>query len=259
MWSGPPTGATPSPRRVTPGLMWPGLTSLPDWKTVVYNTVNVGDYATWNDYGSEANHYGDLWMADPTTAIVTPLDALNGVSGGKVYLPYGDAEAHLNYEPTALPVAVGGYYWVVFTSRREYGNMITNGSDPGHPVDAGPFETHPATRKKLWVAAVDLNVVPGTDPSHPAFYLDGQEALAGNMRGFWALDPCAQKGATCASGDECCSGFCRETGGTDSGTALICVAQPTGCSQEFEKCTTAADCCGVAQGYQCLNGFCAQP
>jgi hypothetical protein len=240
-----------------PYVGWPYF--LPDSQTVVYNTVNFGDYATWNDYGNEPNHYGDLYVVDTPSKIVTSLDALNGYANGSPYLPYGAAEAHLNYEPTVLPVAVGGYYWVVFTSRREYGNTITDTNDPGHPTGAGPFETHPATRKKLWVAAVDLNIQPGVDPSHPAFYLDGQEALAGNMRGFWALDPCVQNGTSCGSGDECCSGFCRQSTGADGGQVLSCVPQPQGCSQEYEKCTTAADCCGVAQGYQCLNGYCAQP
>ena len=233
---------------VPPYLGWPYF--LPDSKTVVYNTVDVGDYATWNDYGNEPDHHGDLYAVDVAAKIVTPLDALNGFASGKIYLPYGAAEAHLNYEPTVLPVAVGGYYWVVFTSRREYGNTI---------IDSNPFENHPATRKKLWVAAIDLNIVPGQDPSHPPFYLDGQEALAGNMRGFWALDPCTQTGTSCGSGDQCCSGFCRQTTAPDGGPALSCVPQPAGCSQEYEKCTAASDCCGVAQGYQCLNGYCAQP
>ncbi len=31
----------------------------------------------------------------------------------------------LNYEPTVLPVVSGGYAWVVFTSRRLYGNQLT--------------------------------------------------------------------------------------------------------------------------------------
>ena len=104
---------------------------------------------------------------------------------------------------------MGGYFWVVFTSHRSYGNTLPsmdNGDEYG----------------KLWVAAIDLNGAPGADLSHPAFYLDGQETKADNLRGFWVLDPCKQDGASCASGDECCNGFCR--GGADGG--LVCVPPP---------------------------------
>ena len=31
----------------------------------------------------------------------------------------------------------------------------------------------------------------------------------------------------------------------------------SGCAQELEKCTTAADCCGAGQGFLCINGHCA--
>ena len=68
----------------------------------------------------------------------------------------------LSFAPTVLPEAVGGYFWVVFTSHRSYGNMLPsqdNGDEYG----------------KLWVAAFDIDAAPGTDPSHPAFFLDGQE------------------------------------------------------------------------------------
>jgi len=75
------------------------------------------------------------------------------------------------------------------------------------------------------------------------------------MRGFWVVDPCSADGASCATGDECCGGFCRPT---PSG-ALTCSAVKIGCALEFEKCTTAADCCNAAQGYECVNGFCARP
>jgi hypothetical protein len=101
--------------------------------------------------------------------------------------------------------------------------------------------------------------MPGTDPSHPAFYLEGQELGAGNMRGFWALDPCKQNGNDCMSGDECCNGFCRQVNQSDGGSSFQCVPPPMGCSNEFEKCTTTADCCGAAQGYSCINGHCAKP
>ena len=97
------------------------------------------------------------------------------------------------------------------------------------------------------------------DITHPAFYVDGQELSAGNMRAFWALDPCLQKGTSCDTGDQCCTGFCRQTDTTDGAVAFTCVTPPSGCSQANEKCTKTSDCCEASQGYQCVNGFCAQP
>ena len=113
-----------------------------------------------------------------------------------------------------------------------------------------------ATTKKLWVAAIDLNATPGTDPSHPAFYLPAQELLAGNSRGYWVVDPCEPNGDSCITGDECCSGYCQPTS-----TAASCCghAASRACSALSNKCTMASDCCGAAQGIQCIDGFCAQP
>jgi hypothetical protein len=101
---------------------------------------------------------------------------------------------------------------------------------------------------------VDLDPKPGQDPSHPAFYLDGQEKTADNLRGFWVLSPCEAQGESCTSGDQCCEGFCRPAG---DGGPLECVPPPGGCSNEYEKCSTASDCCQSSD--QCINGFCAQP
>ena len=109
------------------------------------------------------------------------------------------------------PIASGGYAWVVFTSRRMYGNVAQIGpwvSDPRHY----PWQDQ-ITDKKLWVAAVDLNGKPGTDPSHPAFYLPAQELHAGNARGYWTVEPCRGDGQGCMTGDQCCAGFCEAGAG----------------------------------------------
>ena len=207
-----------------------------------------------SDQGARA----ELWWLDLKTKTAHPLDNLNGKNAAGTYIPATALNAHdddttLNYEPTVNPVPSGGYAWVVFTSRRLYGNVATINpfySDPRfHDLTTTP------TPKKLWVAAIDLNAPPGTDPSHPAFYLPAQELLAGNSRGYWVVDPCHQDGSSCESGDECCGGFCRP--GTDGG-ALVCTATVPTCAQEFEKCTTAADCCNSA-AIQCINGRCAAP
>jgi hypothetical protein len=146
----------------------------------------------------------------------------------------------MSFAPTVLPEAVGGYFWAVFTSHRSYGNTA-------------PSQDNGDQNGKLWVTAIDINTTPGKDPSHPAFFLDGQELTSDNLRGFWVLNPCAANGASCASGDDCCGGFCSASSDGGSGT---CGAPPAGtCSQEYDKCTTAADCCDSTN--ECINGWCS--
>ena len=209
-------------------------------------------YNTWN--GATAQ----IWWSDLATGKAANFNALNGLdAGGTSYLPKNAQhpdDTVLNYEPTVNPVASGGYVWVIFTSRRMYGNLATGDpwlSDPRN-YDATSYSQ--VTTKKLWVAAIDLNAKPGSDPSHPAFYLPAQELLAGNARGFWVLDPCRPDGQSCQSGDQCCNGFC-EPGG-DGGT-LTCSDKPpnSSCSAPQEKCTTSADCCDPQN--LCINGFCS--
>lgn len=234
---------------------WPAF--LPDSKSVVFHSGS----GVVNDFGTQKGNSADIYLVDVATKQRVALPALNGFNGtdaamGTPYLPYGEAaEGHLNFEPTVLPVASGGYFWVVFTSRRCYGNLLPASTDAwGSAGDA----TERSPRKKLWVAAIDIDATPGKDRSHPAFYLPGQELGTGNMRGFWALDPCRSNGESCESGDECCGGYCRQAEGSDSGTGFICTDKPAGCAQDFEKCTTAADCCGSGgSSVQCINGHCA--
>jgi len=200
---------------------------------------------------------GELWWADLASGKSQPLQRLNGkTTAGVLYLPSGpnnhDKDNELNYEPTISPIASGGYAWVVLTSRRLYGNVATIdpwASDPRyHDLTKTP------TPKKLWIAALDLNPTPGTDPSHPAFYLPAQELLAGNTRGFWVADPCKPDGQPCEGGDECCGGYCTQQGGTGP---LLCGKALVGCAKEFDKCVQHTDCCDYPK-FQCVNGHCAR-
>lgn len=241
-------------------VAWPSF--LPDGKGVVYHE---GDSFDTGNHDSEhrANvRLVDLGDGDTTIA----LDRLNGfLENGDFYLPYGEAEEKdLNYEPTVLPVPVGGFYWVMFTSRRAYGNTLSpDGTDGGEDAWDGTVTAangEPISfRKKIWVAAIDLDYSGKADPSHPAFYLPGQELEAGNMRAFAALEPCKDDGQSCESAAECCGGFCRETGKADDGNPILeCVPPPeNSCSNVDESCETAGDCCNAT--YLCINGRCAEP
>jgi hypothetical protein len=227
-------------------------------RETLYNGRDIaGTRSTCDSSGNCSNvgTHGELWWVDAKTQTATRLDKANG----KGYAPtkvgtQHDDDSTLNYEPTVNPVVSGGYAWVVFTSRRLYGNVATINpfwSDPRfHDISKSP------TTKKLWVAAIDLNAAPGTDPSHPAFYLPAQELLAGNSRGFWVVDPCHQDGNSCETGDECCGGYCRPAG---DGGGLICTTETPVCAQEFEKCTNDGDCCSGGKLLTCINGRCSQP
>ncbi len=205
-------------------------------------------------YVGTTNVNGEIWWTDVASATQHRLDALDGYNrDGTAYLPAGPdhaADATLNYEPTVNPAASGGYAWVIFTSRRLYGNVAT--IDPFSSDPRSYDYVHQVTTKKLWVAAIDLSAPPGSDPSHPAFYLPAQELHAGNARGYWVLDPCLADGAACQSGDQCCGGYCQPTGAAG---ALVCADQTPTCSQVGDKCARASDCCDPAA--QCINDFCS--
>ncbi len=215
--------ATPQPGRQ---FSWPAFT--PDGKYVVYQDGVGEDLATWS------GNTGKLMAVNTITKQVTYLANLNGDG----YMPQGARDENKNYEPTIAPIASGGYFWVMFTSRRTYGNKLT-GSD---------YET-----KRLWVSAFNVNAMDGIDASHPAFYISGQELTSGNSRGFWALDPCKADGQSCATGDECCNGYCNPT----NDPAVFVCGPPNGmCSDEFEPCVTADDCCNPT--LDCIGGKCTQ-
>jgi hypothetical protein len=173
-----------------------------------------------------------------------------------------------NYEPAALPVTIGGYSWVAFTSRRLYGNVATLNpywSDPRfQDISVQP------TTKKIWISAVSSTPTSGTDPSFPAFYLPGQELLAGNARAYFTLAACEAPGpisaaTLCTSNLDCC-------GASASPPTAVCQLDPpplgnpptshcvattsSTCVADGAMCTSDAQCCNFASGSRCGSGTC---
>jgi len=227
----------------------------PDGKWIVYQRATVNADTRGQCISGEPScrydNRADLYLA-PTGEKGTeiPLAKLNGTG-----YPFaaGSRDLSWNFEPTFAPVAAGGYFWVVFTTRRTYGNLYE-----GSLAD-------PTQVKQLWVAAIDTEITPGKDPSHAAFHLPGQSLTfkdgsgvtqnALNMTGYWALEPCKTDGVTCSAGSDCCGGFCERKEGEATGT---CKSAPPPCAAEGDKCTTDGDCCGKADGSKCIGGFCSQ-
>jgi len=212
------------------------VTFMPDSDYIVlqegegYSTGFDSMLPTWGPNSSYDTSTGRLYMIRISTGEHFELSTLNtGIA---------DIDRQRNYEPFALPVTAGGYFWVVFTSIREYGNTYTGGN----------------VRKQLWVAAISPNQAAGQDPSHPPFYLPNQTETP-NERGAWALAPCRAVGASCETGDECCDGFCRPSDPKDPASPKVC-KPPEGCSQSSEKCTLDSDCCEAGSGTKCIGGYC---
>jgi hypothetical protein len=272
-WQNPPPGdlqvmpfsATASPMFGAPQSMvtvgtgkaitWPSIS--PDGQWIIYSRAASFDTRNGN---------GDLYLA----SAVTPGEEvrLAKLDGDGYPFAAGTRDLSWNYEPSFAPVAAGGYFWVVFTSRRTYGNTLTGQAEPCQGACASDANcatdacattcacTTATEVKQLWVVAIDQNPKPGVDPSHAAFHLEGQDETNLAMRGFMSLPPCAQNGAGCISGTDCCGGFCVAN---EDGGAPMCTSTPPVCSSAGDKCTTSADCCGAASGTTCINKVCSEP
>jgi hypothetical protein len=153
---------------------------------------------------------GQLWLTDTT---------------GKNVMHLANASKGTDERPAFAPLRAGGYHWVVFMSRRNYGNKLVGKSQP-----------------QLWITAVDDP--PTGDPSHPAFYVRGQDIGQDNMSLRFSLPPCKDDGKSCSAGSDCCNGKCLNS---------VC-GNDANCSTSGNKCSTASDCCDAKA--LCEDGFC---
>lgn len=279
-------------RDLTPGVTqkvaWPAIS--PDNAAVIYQRQYRSSKAllSWSpsDVNTVAGALAELWISkvppsSGTVAQPVQLKALNGLNGaGTSYLPTrspyhvanasfpinqadncavsatvnGVNDTQLNYLPAFSPTSTRDHHWVVFTSRRMYGNIATD--DPWDAEPTYDCNSRIPPTKKLWIAAVDKNFTPPNDPSHPAFYLPGQELKAGNSDGFWVTAACGAVGAACSTNDDCC-------GGTGAAPTARCDAVTSTCQNINEckaagqGCATTADCCS---GLLCSgSGTCTNP
>jgi len=204
------------------------------------------------------------------TLPVDPTKGHAGVGGTMGPAGAGFYEQRYNYEPTVLAQTIGGYSWVIFTSRRAYGNVATinpYASDPRYDdISIDP------TPKKLWVSAISTGAAGGSDPSAPAFYLPGQELIAGNSRAVFALEAChppvsgvATPANLCDSDLDCCNAPATAACVLDppplgSPPVKHCVAATAGtCRAVGASCLVTSNCCNAVSGGVCAGGACTDP
>ncbi|HLK38933.1 MAG TPA: hypothetical protein VKU41_19360 [Polyangiaceae bacterium] len=215
---------------------WPFF--LPDDGALIFAVGNQNDYSGGGTGlglagGLASPATSDLYILDLASGTATLLSQALGyatVMGSNWPFPASD-ELHHNYDPTVSPVAAGGYFWIFFDSYRHYGNL--------------------GLQRQLWGAAIDVQASGkyAMDPSHPPFYLTGQELGTGNHRAFTALDPCHKDGSSCTTGVDCCGGFCTN--------GMCGLPKTPRCSNMDEMCSATQKCCDPRA--LCINGFCENP
>lgn len=214
---------------------------------------------------------GTPTAAQISGASACQLDLRQGIGNGDDTL--------LNFKPSVNPTITGGYQWVVFMSRRMYGNVIT--INPYASSRAGtPALQPPGTamvplqppEKKLWVAAMNTNPAAGSDPSYPAFYLDGQDLWSGNSRSYWVQPQCAPAASgaptaanLCTSNADCCQTVptvCKLDIpiAANPATAHCIASSAMTCAADGAACNVDGDCCTVlSSGTRCSGNVCTVP
>lgn len=118
------------------------------------------------DVGKPSN----LALADTQTGASTILFRSSGYSSRddaiaeRTYLPFGAEDASHLFYPTVMATTPGAHGFICFDSIRHYGNR--------------------GLKRAIWCTAIDEGGVraDGGDPSHPAFFLPGQEEETDNIR-----------------------------------------------------------------------------
>jgi Tol biopolymer transport system component len=161
---------------------------------------------------------GALWLISRDGKTNVPLANLNG---GRMD----------NWRPVLSPFDSGGYYWVVYSTARPYGNATAGISG----------------QKQLWISAIHNKPMGTTDPSEVPYYMDGQEPVT-NLQSYWAPAPCQVYQGQCETDGQCCSTQCNAG---KCGTPMVCHTRG-------ESCATDSDCCAI-EVLSCLGNLCEQP
>jgi len=195
--------------------------SYPTW------TPDSAKIAFGHGTGSRSeDQSGSLYIMNRDGSDVVRLDAVNSAG-------------HDDFQPRFSPFDEGGYFWLSFLSRRDYGN-----------AEVG---TRGRSFQQIWVTAIRKDAAPGTDPSSVPYWVPGQRTTTRNISAYWAPRPCREDGESCSVGSECCGGDCRP--GDDG--ALVCAPPPPDrCRESGETCSSDADCC---EGLSCLGRVCLRP
>jgi hypothetical protein len=143
----------------------------PDGKYIVFNAA----LSAWRNSTDEHIPASRLMLTSPTGAWTADLPALNGDGDYDVTWPHW------------APGNSSKYYWVVFSSERDYGHLLTAANTNTACVSTGNKQC-----KQLWLSAIDVSKLNGEmpptgDPSAPPIWLPGQQITADNLSPYWSV------------------------------------------------------------------------
>ncbi|HEY3802701.1 MAG TPA: hypothetical protein VGL61_08825 [Kofleriaceae bacterium] len=143
----------------------------PDGQWVIFDAAR----AAWRNFTSERTA-GQRLVLVPTAG-GTPID-LTALNGGT-----GDLDTTW---PHWAPGNTNDYYWIVFSSERDYGHEVTTANTNPTCVANGVQQC-----KQLWIGAISKqSLANGTlDPSFEPVWLPGQATTADNISPYWTLPP----------------------------------------------------------------------
>lgn len=143
----------------------------PDGELVAFNAAR----SYWRN-GSDAKAAGQrMMLADSKGTWHRDLTALNG----------GDIDADITWAHWA-PAASDDYYWMVFSSERDYGHKVNASTSPDSCKKNGVKQC-----KQIWIGAIAKNKVGSgdVDPSTPPMWLPGQDPNTANISPYWSVPP----------------------------------------------------------------------
>jgi hypothetical protein len=139
----------------------------PDNALIVVNASRT----TWRSNPARAAGQR-LMLAEASGAWIVDMTEMNGG-----FVDLDTTWAHW------APTVGTDYYWVVFSSERDYGHRITAANTDPACVANGVTQC-----KQIWIGAVAKNKLSGTvDPSSAPMWLPGQDMKADNISPYWSV------------------------------------------------------------------------
>jgi hypothetical protein len=169
---GEPTIIVPGPITLPSGtynnFFFPSFS--PDGAYIVFDAAR----AAWRNFTVAGSPGQRLMLTNPTGSWTVELAGLNGA---------GDLDTTW---PHWAPTTSSDYYWVVFSTERDYGHLKTQANTDPSCVANGVQQC-----KQIWISAISKATLgaasPPSDPSSPPVWMPGQDITADNISPYWTV------------------------------------------------------------------------